>query len=99
MFVRASDYDNTDDLASRLIEIAQNKTLYESYFKWREIPLKDLPSDFLRHVVNAENPWCDLCRKLHESDDNDHHVPGVDVEEWYSVEKRCKAGQNSCCWF
>mgnify|MGYP001184470493 CR=1 FL=1 len=98
VFIRASDYDNTDELASRLVEISRNRTLYESYFKWREIPLHELPSGFLKHVVNAENPWCDLCRKLHEDDDDADRV-NINVEEWYGVENRCKQGQNNCCWF
>ena len=41
-----------------------NRTLYESFFKWREVPINKLPSDFVKHVVNAENPWCALCQKL-----------------------------------
>ena len=96
VFIRASDYDNTDELASRLVEISRNRTLYESFFKWREVPIDELPSDFVKHVVNAENPWCALCRKLHEDDDD---RVNINVDEWYSVENRCKQGQNNCCWF
>ena len=96
VFIRASDYDNTDELASRLVEISRNRTLYESFFKWREVPIDKLPSDFVKHVVNAENPWCALCRKLHEDDDDQVNI---NVDEWYGVENRCKQGQNNCCWF
>ncbi|MDC3321028.1 glycosyltransferase family 10 fucosyltransferase [bacterium] len=98
VFIRVSDYDTFEDLASRLVEIAKNRTLYESYFKWREISLKNLSPRFIKHVLNAESPWCDLCRKLHEGN-HDAKKNSVDISEWYGVENRCKEGQDTCCWF
>lgn len=55
-FINVFDFDNFDELSKYLIYLDQNKTAYNSYFKWKKyVQFKD---DILM------NNFCDMCLML-----------------------------------
>jgi hypothetical protein len=57
-FIDVRQFSTISELANRLIQIRNNSTLYQEYFKWK----KDFMWDRFSHFMT---PLCDLCLRLH----------------------------------
>ena len=61
-YIDAFDFKSPKDLADYLIYLSENRTAYNSYFKWK------------KHVSFFIKPWtkvgpiCDMCIQLHLED-------------------------------
>eukprot|EP00940_MAST-03C_sp_MAST-3C-sp2_P002285 g2285.t1 len=99
VFVRASDFPSTQALAEYLRQVRNDEQLYREYFRWREVPVDELPKEFRERIVDAEMPWCSLCRKIHEEalTTTENDVPR-DVSVWYGPDRLCAPNQDDCCW-
>jgi len=62
--INASDYGNAADLAQHLLEIANDKTTYESYLAWKNEPIKQSFLDLVR--LEETPPLRRLCAKIQE---------------------------------
>eukprot|EP00939_MAST-03C_sp_MAST-3C-sp1_P002882 g2882.t1 len=98
VFVRASDFSTTEELAVYLNNLASDEDRYREYFRWREVPFHELPESFRNNVAEAEMPWCSLCRKLHEPDSARSGLPTRNVSRWFGVNENCMPNQADCCW-
>ncbi|XP_069107363.1 glycoprotein 3-alpha-L-fucosyltransferase A-like [Argopecten irradians] len=81
MYLPQSSYINTEDfrsvpkLVTRLLSIAENETLYNTYFEWENRYTADLytPQDF-----------CQLCERLHNEDR--YRSLYDDISHWWTNE-------------
>ncbi|XP_023212121.1 alpha-(1,3)-fucosyltransferase fut-6-like, partial [Centruroides sculpturatus] len=75
-YINAMNYPNPVDLASYLWKISENKSLYHSFFSWKN------------HYEIVLHPWmCSLCEKL-QSKGNVSIVKHL--KHWWEDEARCK---------
>ena len=63
-YIDASKWDSAESLAAYMLELSNNEELYQSYFKWRELPLKKKFSDLLN--LNKEHAFVRLCNRINE---------------------------------
>ena len=63
-FIDASKWDSAESLATYMLELSNNEQLYQSYFKWRERPLKKKFSDLLN--LKREHEFVRLCNRIEE---------------------------------
>jgi len=62
-FINVNDFSTTQELARYLIKVANNETLYNSYYVWRK---ESLPKSFLdKHLPVLGRNNCRLCRWAH----------------------------------
>ena len=69
-YLNVFDFTTIKDLAKRMLEIANNESLYNTFFQWRK-----------RYRKDNENAFCKLCRGLHE---NKRHQSYHDLEGWFT---------------
>ncbi|XP_037780279.1 alpha-(1,3)-fucosyltransferase C-like [Penaeus monodon] len=74
-FVDAMDFASPVLLGAHLLSIARNRSLYNSFFAWKNEYQIDLGFPFYPLV-------CDLCRKLHQSSRQSVRTY-TDVESWF----------------
>ena len=67
-YLNVFDFPTLESLANKMKEIANNETLYDSYFEWRN-----------HYVKDNEHPFCKLCTALYE---NRSHQVYHDLEGW-----------------
>ena len=56
--IKASDYESGTQLGQYLLKVAENKTLYDSYFEWRTKPLPDY---FAFKLQKKYQTTCGIC--------------------------------------
>jgi glycoprotein 3-alpha-L-fucosyltransferase len=98
MLLRASDFSSAEALAARLRALAADEDAYRAYFRWREVPARELPprSRLATLARRTETSWCSLCRRLHE--DRGERGEGLPpLEAWWGP-GQCAPGQEDCCW-
>ncbi|XP_066978429.1 alpha-(1,3)-fucosyltransferase C-like isoform X2 [Macrobrachium rosenbergii] len=97
-FINARDFESPKALASYLRAVANNSTLFNSYFKWKR-----------DYVVESGFPFspfvCDLCSKLHlaptefskdrNSAKRTEDGRYADVIKWFSTVSKCEGGNNT----
>ena len=69
-FIDASDFPSVKALAEHLKRVAEDKTLYRSYFTWKQQWTVVEPVPF---------PFCEMCRRLHHANGWSHVYPNVDA--------------------
>lgn len=74
-FIHVDDFSSPKELAQYLNLVAQNETLYLSYFKWKFNPNWQLINTYF---------WCRLCSMLHSpyATQESHSYPSI--TKWWS---------------
>ena len=67
-YLNVFDFPTIESLANKMKEIGNNKTLYNSYFQWKN-----------HYVKDTEHPFCKFCAALYE---NRSHQSYHDLEGW-----------------
>lgn len=80
-YINALDFQSPKHLVDYLIYLSQNKTAYNSYFKWKK---------YIRFTDNEYKSFCDMCIKLHLEDYFGVKQSVVEDLEWDSV-GNCKS--------
>ena len=67
-YIAVRDFNSIGELAAQLHRIANNQTLYEEYFEWRQRPMDEWVKAFAwrgswEHVAHQ---YCKMCKLLHE---------------------------------
>ncbi|KAK2142858.1 hypothetical protein LSH36_905g00000 [Paralvinella palmiformis] len=86
-FIHVSDFSTPADLASHLLHLARDGSLYERLFDWKW-------QGYVRHstqLFGDQNFWCHLCARLH-----DRRLIGVSqvydhLDKWWSYHRQCRA--------
>ncbi|XP_071089481.1 alpha-(1,3)-fucosyltransferase C-like [Haliotis cracherodii] len=66
-YINVRDFTNLSALATYMIKVAANRTLYNSYFDWmREYELPPCNQEFNEHCFDLESYFCSLCGALHD---------------------------------
>ncbi|RNA18622.1 glyco 3-alpha-L-fucosyltransferase A-like [Brachionus plicatilis] len=68
-FINVLDYKNTEELSQYLKYLDQNKTAYNSYFKWKKYVL------FKDRLVH--NNFCDMCLMLNLENEMPIHLKQI----------------------
>lgn len=55
-YINALDFESPKELTEYLLNLAQNETAYNSFFKWKK---------FIKLTFNDIRTLCDICVKLH----------------------------------
>jgi hypothetical protein len=82
-FIDMREFSSLSELADRLIQIRNNSTLYQEYFKWKKDFIWTTFSQFM-------TPFCDLCLRLH-LDTSPNIIDDINVW-WYN--KTCEPAIN-----
>lgn len=77
-FINALEFQSPKHLASYMLKVSSNSTLFASYFKWRN---KNYSNDTPNH--------CELCQKLHSRDFKKHSAYS-DINNWWVRKSHCK---------
>jgi len=79
-FIDVRQFSSMSQLANRLIQIRNNLTLYQEYFRWKKDFIWNPFSEFM-------TPFCDLCLRLHLDT-----TPNIieDVNKWW-YDKKCES--------
>lgn len=79
-FIDANQFPSPEDLAQYLLYLVQNKTAFDSYFRWK---------NHYRIVIPDEHDYlCDLCRKLHEPSQSDKVYDNM--KKWLYEDAKCE---------
>ena len=77
--INARSYSSPKELATYLMEVSNNSTLYNSFFKWRA---KWKVVDQYRY----KDTLCSVCEKLYESKEAKIYK---NIYNWFSMDKEC----------
>ncbi|CAF0879244.1 unnamed protein product [Adineta ricciae] len=76
-FIDTRKFPSAKELSQRLIQIRNNITLYQEYFRWKENIIWD-------GFTNFFTPFCDLCLRLHL--DNTSNIIG-NINRWWTKDQ------------
>lgn len=79
-YINAIDFQSPLHLVDYLLYLSQNKTAYNSYFKWKK---------YIRFTNNEYKSFCDMCIKLHLDDYFGQKKSVVHDLKW-DLEHNCK---------
>ncbi|XP_046551400.1 alpha-(1,3)-fucosyltransferase C-like [Haliotis rubra] len=66
-YINVRDFANLSSLATYMLDVAENRTLYNSYFDWmRDYELPPCNQELNEHCFDMESYFCSLCGALHE---------------------------------
>ena len=78
-YINARSYSSPKELATYLMQVSNNSTLYNSFFKWRA----------KWKIVGQwqyKNRFCSVCEKLYESQDVKIYK---NIHNWFNKDKEC----------
>ncbi|CAH1793076.1 unnamed protein product [Owenia fusiformis] len=83
-FIHVDTFNSVKDLAMYITKVSHNETLYNSYFKWKEL----YQSTYNGGLRNPDN-FCKLCTVLHERRQNTSFNKEYKISSWFDWKNQC----------